>query len=152
MKKFAALSALSLALLLPAVPALAAPVPDASTAQSLRDAVRTDRKSVVLKSLALDEAQTERFVKIYAAYEKELDALHARFTRLVVEKVSAGDKLTERQAKYFSREYLAMADAENKLYRKYHPRVVKAIGETGAARFLSAERRIRALQDYDLWM
>ena len=52
MKKFAALSALSLALLLPAVPALAAPVPDASTAQSLRDAVRTDRKSVVLKSLA----------------------------------------------------------------------------------------------------
>lgn len=153
MKKFAALSALCLSLTA-ALPAVAdpAPVPDAVQAQTLRDAVRADRKAVVLKAMQLDDAQTKRFLPIYAAYERELQALNRQFTRMSVEFVSVGDKPTNAQSKYFSRGYLGYVDAEQKLYKKYHPRVVKAVGEVGAAHFLSVERRIRALQDYDLWI
>ena len=152
MKKFAALSALglSLALILPAQ--ANTPVPEPGTVQTLREAVRADRKAVVLKALALDEAQTAKFGKIYDGYEKELTALTRKFNRVVVEHVGLGDKLNAQQAKYFAREQMAFVDAENKLYRKYHPRVVRAIGEVGAAKFLAAEQRLRALQDYDLWL
>ncbi|MBO9686602.1 hypothetical protein [Roseateles chitosanitabidus] len=153
MKKFAALSALCLSLTA-ALPAFAdpAPVPDAAQAQTLRDAVRADRKAVVLKAMQLDEAQTKRFLPIYEAYERELSVLNRQFTRMSVEFVGVGDKPTNAQSKYFSRGYLGYVDAEQKLYKKYHPRVVKAVGEVGAAHFLSVERRIRALQDYDLWI
>lgn len=154
MKKFAVLTALSLSLAAASLPALAGntPVPDGNAVAALRDAVRADRKAVVFKALALDEAQTKRFTPIYEAYEKELAALNRKFTRLSVEFVSVGDQQTAAQSKYFSKGYLAFVDAELKLYKKYHPRAVKAIGELGAARFLSTERRLRALQDYDLWM
>ncbi|MEJ6001553.1 hypothetical protein [Paucibacter soli] len=155
-KKFAALSAglaltLSMGLLAPAM--AAGPTgPDAAAAQSVREQLRTDRKAYVLKSLALDDGQAKAFAKVYDAYAGELAELNRQSTRLAVEFIGFGDKPTDAQSKYFVKEYLAVEDAEFKVYRKYHPRIVKAIGQAGAARFLAVERRIRALQEFDHWM
>lgn len=153
---FAALSAgialtLSLGLAAPAFAAGPAG-PDAAAVQAVRDAVRADRKAYVLKSLGLDEKKAQAFGKVYDAYAAELANLNRQSTRLSVEFIGFGDKPTDAQSKYFAKEYLAVEDAEFKAYRKYHPRIVKAIGEAGAARFLATERRIRALQEYDHWM
>lgn len=153
MKKFAALTALCLSLAA-ALPVSADPIaaPDPVVAQSLREAVRADRKAVVMKAMELDDAQAKRFTPIYEAYARELNILNRQFTRMSVEFMNAGDKKTAAQSRYFSRSYLAFVDAEQKLYKKYHPRVVKAVGEIPAARFLGVERRIRAVQDYDVWI
>lgn len=123
----------------------------AAAEQGLRDQLRVDRKTAVLKAMALDEAAAAKFLPIYTKYEAELLALNRKFNRMVVEYVGHDGIRNDAQAKVFVKEVTAYEDAEIKLYRKYHPKVVKAVGQSAAARFLTVEKRIRALQDGDLW-
>ena len=129
---------------------------DALNATNEKRVIKTwSRRSTVVPEMVghtMAVHQGKKFVPVYEAYERELATLNRQFTRMSVEFVQIGEKPTNAQSKYFSKGYLGYVDAEQKLYKKYHPRVVKAIGEVGAARFLSVERRIRALQDYDLWI
>lgn len=142
---------LALCLSLPSLAAeVATPGPDAARVQAIRDKLRTDRKAVVLHNLKLDAAQTAKFNTVYEAYAKEAGELARQRTRMVVESVNQGDKLTGAQAKQASKDSLALAEAELKLLRKYHPKMVKAVGQEEANRFLDVESKILALNHYDI--
>ncbi len=144
------LLSLALCLSLPSLAAEPAAGPDAARVQAVRDKLRTDRKAVVLHNLKLDAAQTSKFNVVYEAYAKEAGELARQRTRMVVEAVTQGDKLTNAQAKQASKDSLALAEAELKLLRKYHPKMVKAIGQEEANRFLEVETKILALNHYDI--
>ncbi|MDT9000600.1 hypothetical protein RQP53_15100 [Paucibacter sp. APW11] len=144
-----ACAGLALSLALPAM-AEQSPAADAARIQSVRDKLRTDRKSVVLHNLKLDAAQTAKFTPIYDAYAAELNKLNRELTRMVVAAVNSNGEMTGPQAKVASKDYLSLADAELKLLRKYHPRVVKAVGEVAGNRFLQVEDKIHALSRFDI--
>jgi len=144
-------SALALMMALPAA-ADQPPVPDAARVQAVRDKVRVDRKAVVLSNMKLDAAQAAKFSPVYDAYAAELFELARQRTRMAVEAVNQGDP-TGAQAKQSTKDTLTLAESEQKLLRKYTPKMVKAVGQTGAARFLDIETKLQALSHFDeLWV
>lgn len=144
-----ACSGLALCLAMPAM-AEQPTTADAARIQSVRDKLRADRKTVVLHNMKLDAAQTAKFLPVYEAYVGELNKLNRAQTRMVVDAVNKDGQLTAPQAKAASKDYLGLADAELKLLRKYHPKMVKAVGDVVANRFLQVEDKIHALSYFDI--
>ena len=123
---------------------------DVTDMQSLRAAIKTDKKAFVAAKLDLTPAEAKKFWPIYDAYQRAIDASN-RKRALVVESVVAKDEdLTNAYAKSLATEAIANDEAEIRARRGLQNRLLKALPPIKAARYLQLESKIRALQDYDI--
>ena len=111
MKKLLAVLAAALALV-SALPVAALDSPDAT--QSLRDHLRTDRKSVVEHNLPLTPEQAKKFWPVYESFQRELAPIQSRANRAMLDFIST-DTLTEANARRLMDQLTAADESEAKL-------------------------------------
>jgi soluble lytic murein transglycosylase-like protein len=123
---------------------------DATDMQALRNAVRADKKALVAQTLNLTSAEAKKFWPIYDSYQRDLDLANQRRNVVVVDVVSLNKPLSDLYAKNLANELMAADEAEIKARRSMQNKVMKALPDKKAARYLQLESKIRAFQDYDI--
>jgi Spy/CpxP family protein refolding chaperone len=123
---------------------------DATDMQALRTAVRADKKALVASTLNLTDAEAKKFWPIYDAYQRDLDLANRRRNLVVVDVVGSNKPISNLYAKNLANELLAADEAEIKSRRTMQNKVMKALPDTKAARYVQLESKIRAFQDYDI--
>jgi Spy/CpxP family protein refolding chaperone len=118
--------------------------------QALRNAVRANKKALVSSTLSLTDAEAQKFWPIYEAYQRDLDLANRRRNIVVVDVVGSGKPISDLYAKNLANELLAADEAEIKSRRTMQNKVMKALPDKKAARYLQLESKIRAYQDYDI--
>ena len=137
-------------------PAVAAVVllgsPLAAQAQSVVDdqqqllaQIQTDRRAVVLKSMALDDAQVAAFTPVYDAYQAERKKLADRAVELLDKYAANYDSMTDDAAKGILKDWFALRDDENRLIKDYSKRMGRVLPESKVLRFVQIENKLDAV-------
>jgi Spy/CpxP family protein refolding chaperone len=123
---------------------------DVNDPQMLRNAIRGDKKAFVESQLQLTPAEAKKFWPIYDTYQRHVDGINRR-RNVAVETLIARDKpITELYAKSLANELIATDEAEIKARRTLHNKVIRALPDVKAARYLQLESKFRAVQAYDI--
>ncbi len=137
---------------LTAAPAFAQDKPADTNMQILLDKVKADKKLVVAANMDLSEAEAKGFWPIYEAYQKDLQAVNDRLSKMIVAYADAYNKntLTDAQATLLANEALSVDHDELTLRKTYAAKLVGVIPAKKVARYLQIENKIRAAIRYDL--
>ena len=149
----AALFALATAL----VPAAFAETPpanptadEATDMQTLREAMKTDKRAYVASVLSLTPVEAKRFWPIYDAYQRNLDQTSRRRV-IALEGLMFRDKaMTNVAAKNLITELMAVDEAETKSRMRLRNRLMRVLPSVKAARYLQLEDKFQAVRDYDM--
>ena len=117
---------------------------------ALRAAVQADKKALVARTLDLTAAEAKKFWPAFDAYQRSLDAANRRRVVVVEELIGTDRPLSDLHAKNLANELIAADEAEIKARRTLHNRVMRALPDKKAARYLQLEGKIRAAQAYDV--
>jgi hypothetical protein len=125
------------------------PAKAADNMQILMDKVRADKKLLVANNMKLSEEEAKAF---YDAYQKDLQALNARYEKGLKAYADAYNKgpVANETAKQLLDEMLAIDEAEVQLKRSFVPKLEKALPMSKVARYLQLETKIRSAVRYDL--
>ena len=123
---------------------------DVTDMQALRAAVKADKRALVASALNLTPTEAKKFWPIYDAYQRDLDLANRQRNLVVVDVVGSSKPISNLYAKNLANELLAADEAEIKSRRTMQNKVMKALPDTKAARYLQLESKIRAFQDYDI--
>ena len=144
------LASVVLAAALPAHAQAPAAAPSAQTVDSVRQAVRADKRAVVEKNMQLTPEEAKKFWPIYDAYQKELDKIHQKQTRAALDFINSESSMTDANAKRIAREVLAADAQEQKLRERTGKKLLDAVPAKKAVRFLQIENKIRLIQRSDI--
>lgn len=128
---------------------------DVTDMQTLRTAVKADRKAFVASTLQLTDAEAARFWPIYDTYQRALDAANRRRVVAVEGLVALDRPISDLYARNLASEIIAADEAEIKARRTLENRLMRGIPTRvmppkKAARYLQLESKIRAVQAYDI--
>jgi hypothetical protein len=126
--------------------------PLASQAQSTYDEnqqllaqIQSDKRAVVLKAMALDDAQVQAFTPVYDAYQAERKDLAERGVDLLNSYASNYDSMTDDAAKKILKDWLELQDDQVALTKSYAKKLGKVLPETKVLRFVQIENKLDAL-------
>jgi Spy/CpxP family protein refolding chaperone len=135
---------------LTAMVALASPV--ASMAQSTYDdtqqlltQIQTDKRAIVLKGMALDDAQVQAFTPIYDEYQVDRKKLMERSVDLINAYASNYDTMTDDAAKKLLKDWFKLQEDEDALVKKYAKRFEKVLPATKVLRFVQIENKLNTI-------
>jgi len=123
---------------------------DTTDMQTLRAAVRADKKALVASTLALTDAEAKKFWPVYDAYQRSLNLANQRIATAVEDVVELNRPLSDAYAKKLALEPIVADEGELKARRTLYNRAMRALPPKKAARYLQLESKIRAFQDYDI--
>jgi hypothetical protein len=128
------------------------PAKAADNMQILMEKVRADKKLLVASNMKLTEEEAKGFWPVYDAYQKDLQALNARYEKGLKAYAEAYNKgpVPDETAKQLLDEMLAIDEAEAKLKHSYVPKLEKVLPMSKVARYLQLETKIRSAVRYDL--
>ena len=120
--------------------------------QILRDKIKTDKKLVVAANMQLTDAEAKGFWPVYDAYQKDLEKINGRLTKLILNYANVYNQgpVPDATAKKLLDEALAIEEAELKLKRNYIPKLKNALPDWKVARYVQIENKIRAIIRYQL--
>lgn len=131
---------------------LAIAAPFAAQAQSSYDdqqqliaQLQADKRAVVLKAMALDDAQVAAFAPIYDAYQADRKKLMERGINLLDSYASNYDSMTDDAAKGMLKEWLKIKDDEDALTEQYVKKLDKVLPTTKVLRFVQIENKLNTL-------
>ncbi|MCM2328500.1 MAG: hypothetical protein NDI88_11465 [Lysobacter sp.] len=93
--------------------------------------------------------EAKAFWPVYDKCRQSLDASHGKANRAMTDYVSAGDKMTDANAKRLVGEVLAGEAAEASARKACFDRVAKVLPGKKAARYFQIETKIAALFRFD---
>lgn len=140
----------ALALLAAPMALAAGNVADATDMDALRNSVRADKRALVVSTLDLSAAEAKKFWPIYDAYQRDLDLATRQRNQVIVDVVGSNKPISDLYAKKLASELLAADELEIKSRRTMQNKVMRALPDKKAARYLQLESKIRAFQDYDI--
>jgi hypothetical protein len=152
------LVAISLAALLGAAPVwpqaakapAAAPAAAPQTADTVRQAMRTDKRGLVEKNMQLTADEAKRFWPLYDEYQEKLDRIVDRQNRAVLDYVNAESTMSDAYAKRIARDFLAADMDEVKLRERYFRKMQSVLPAKKAARYMQIENKLSTLKRYDI--
>jgi hypothetical protein len=116
-------------------------------AQVLISQIQTDKRKVVLQTLALTDAQVAAFTPIYDQYQVEMKALFER-QAAVLDKFAANfGAMTDEAARSILKESLSIRDDRNALMRKYAKKFDKVLPSTKVLQWAQVENKLNTLLD-----
>jgi Spy/CpxP family protein refolding chaperone len=122
----------------------------ANTADSVRQAVQTDKRGLVERNMDLTPEEAKKFWPLYDAYQKKLDPIHSRQNRAIMDYIHAESTMTHANAMRIAKELLR-ADADETTAREAQFKKVAAVlPARKALRYLQIENKIDTLNRYDL--
>ena len=137
-------------LILAACAALGAPY--AVRAQSTHDEqqqliaqIQTDKRAIVLKTLALDDAQVQAFTPIYDKYQVEHKRLFDRAADLLDLYASNYESMSDDAAKKILKDWFSLQEDEVALTKKYAKQFEKVLPPAKVIRFVQIENKLNTL-------
>ena len=124
--------------------------PPAQTVDSVRQAVRADKRAVVEKNMQLTADEAKKFWPLYDTYQRDLDKINQRQTRAILDYINSESSMTDANAKRIAREVMGADADEQKLKERTARKMLDAMPAKKVVRFLQIENKIRSLQRYDI--
>src|SRR5512137_903291 len=131
---------------------LSVATPFATQAQSTYDdtqqliaQIQADKRAVVLKAMALDDAQMTAFTPIYDAYQADRKKLMQRGVDLVNAYSSNYDSMTDDAAKGLLKDWFKLQDDELALVKGTAKKLDKVLPTTKVLRFVQVENKLNTL-------
>lgn len=122
---------------------------DVTDMQALRNAMKTDKRAYIEKTLALTSAEAKRFWPIYDNYERVIDDTSRRRVVALKDLVFRDSPTTSLAAKNLTQELVSIYDTEAKARLRLARLVMRALPPVKAARYLQLEDKMLAVRDYD---
>ena len=113
--------------------------------QQLIAQIQTDKRTIVLKSLALDDAQVQAFTPIYDSYQVERKKLFDRAAELLDLYASNYESMTNEAATKILKDWFSLQDDEVALTRKYAKKLGNALPPAKLIRFVQIENKFDTL-------
>jgi hypothetical protein len=142
----------NLKLALAATALLAVAAPYAAQAQSSYDdqqqliaQIQADKRAVVLKAMAFDDAQLTAFTPIYDKYQVERKQLMQRGADLLNAFASNYDSMTDDAAQGLLKDWFKLLADEDKLMRDTAKKLDKVLPSTKVLRFVQVENKLNTL-------
>ncbi len=131
---------------------LSVAAPIAAQAQSTYDdtqqliaQIQADKRAVVLKAMALDDAQMTQFTPIYDAYQADRKKLMQRGVDLINAYSSNYDSMTDAAAKGLLKDWFALQDDEIALVKGTAKKLDKVLPTAKVLRFVQIENKLNTL-------
>ena len=131
---------------------LSVAAPFAAQAQSTYDdtqqliaQIQADKRAVVLKAMALDDAQLTAFTPIYDAYQADRKKLMQRGVDLINAYSSNYDSMTDDAAKGLLKDWFALQDDEISLVKATAKKMDKVLPTAKVLRFVQVENKLNPL-------
>lgn len=113
--------------------------------QQLIAQIQTDKRAIVLKTLALDDAQVEAFTPIYDQYQVERKKLFDRAAGLLDLYASNYESMTDGAATKILKDWFSLQGDEVALTRKYAKQLEKVLPPAKVVRFVQIENKLDTL-------
>ena len=113
--------------------------------QQLIAKIQTDKYSIVLKTLALDDSQIQAFTPIYDKYQVERKKLFDRAAELLDLYASNYESMTDDAAKKILKDWFSLQDDEETLTRKYSKQFEKVLPPAKVIRFVQIENKLNTM-------
>jgi len=113
--------------------------------QQLITQIQTDKHAIVLRTLALDDAQVQAFAPIYDKYQFERKKLFDRAANLLDLYASNYESMTDDAAKKILKDWFSLQDDEVALTRKYAKQFEKVLPPAKVVRFVQIENKLDTL-------
>jgi hypothetical protein len=113
--------------------------------QQLIAQIQTDKHAIVLRTLALDDAQVQAFTPIYDKYQFERKQLFDRAADLLDLYASNYESMTDDAAKKILKDWFSLQDDEVALVRKYAKQFEKVLPPAKVIRFVQVENKLDTL-------
>ena len=101
--------------------------------------IETERRTVFVQNMNLNEADAKTFWVIYDAFELELKPIRESGVANLKAYGEQYEKMTDEQADVIMKLSLANEAKRNKIRKKYYSKVSKGLGAKVAARFLQLD-------------
>jgi hypothetical protein len=113
--------------------------------QQLISQIQTDKRTVVLKSMALDDKQLAAFTPIFDKYQADRKKLFDRGVDLLNLYASNYESMTDDAANKILKDWLALQDDKNKLVRGTAKQLGKVLPAAKVIRFVQIENKLDTL-------
>ena len=113
--------------------------------QQLIAQIQTDKYAIVLKTLALDDAQVQAFTPIYDKYQVERKKLFDRAADLLDLYASSYESMTDDAATKILKDWFSLQDDEVALSMKYAKQFGKVLPPAKVIRFVQIENKVDTL-------
>ena len=113
--------------------------------QQLIAQIQTDKRAIVLSSLALDDAQVQAFTPIYDEYQFERKKLFDRAADLLDLYASTYESMTDDAARTILKDWFSLQDDEVALTKKYAKQFGKVLPPAKVIRFVQIENKLDTL-------
>ena len=120
------------------------------TAESVRQAVATDKRGLVEKNMHLTPEEAKRFRPIYDEYQRKLGPITQKQNRAILDYIESENSMTDANAKRIVQRILDADADEQRLRERTNKAMLAALPARKAARYLQIENKIRAINRYDL--
>ena len=131
---------------------LSVAAPFAAQAQSTYDdtqqliaQIQADKRAVVLKAMALDDAQLTAFTPIYDAYQADRKQLMQRGVDLINAYSSNYDSMTDDAAKGLLKDWFKLQEDEHALVKGTAKKLDKVLPTAKVLRFVQVENKLNTL-------
>jgi hypothetical protein len=131
---------------------LSVAAPFATQAQSTYDdtqqliaQIQADKRAVVLKAMALDDAQLTAFTPIYDAYQADRKQLMQRGVDLINAYSSNYDSMTDDAAKGLLKDWFKLQEDEHALVKGTAKKLDKVLPTAKVLRFVQVENKLNTL-------
>jgi hypothetical protein len=131
-----------------AAPALASGEQD--TLSLLRAGLRMDHREFVKASLALNDDEAKKFWTLYNQYEADMIKVHDRKWQVIQDYADNYDDVSEDKAAELVKNMFDVRQARTDVMKTYYKKVVKALSNRLAMRFVQIESVWNAASDLKL--
>jgi uncharacterized tellurite resistance protein B-like protein len=113
--------------------------------QQLIAQIQADKRAVVLKAMALDDAQMTAFTPIYDAYQADRKQLMQRGVDLINAYSSNYDSMTDAAAKGLLQDWFKLQEDELALVKATAKKMDKVLPTARVLRFVQVENKLNTL-------
>lgn len=113
--------------------------------QIILSQIMTEKHQIVLKTLALDDAQVQAFTPIYDKYQVERKKLFDRAADLLDLYASNYESMTDDAARKILQDWFSLQDDEVALTRRYAKQIEKVLPPAKVIRFVQIENKLDTL-------
>jgi hypothetical protein len=116
-------------------------------AEVLISQIQTDKRAVVLQTLALTDPQVAAFTPIYDQYQAEMKVLFERGAAVLDKFAANFGSMTDEAASSILKESLKIRDDRNAIMRKYAKKLDKELPSTKVLQWAQVENKLNTLLD-----
>jgi hypothetical protein len=115
--------------------------------QLLISQIQTDKRAIVLSTLALTDPQVAAFTPIYDEYQGEMKGIMTRGSDVINKFAANYGSMTDDAAKDIMKDFFKVRDDRNALVKKYAKKMQGKLPATKVLQWVQVENKLNALLD-----